>query len=189
MENTNDPLGLFELFIFYPPWDLNLHPMDFISGFQFFKKVLQIFFTVLKTSYEIFILVLSVLFISELIRNRLSNIISYEPIDKRPTSKYFHESSLKSVRINVIGPFWRTKRTELYPIAQISEDFTDLQAEKLFFRSNLSRLSPFSIHLPDFGFVLTKQISIENVCQLTNIFFTTATLATTCLGTSGGSGP
>ena len=43
-------------------------------------------------------------------------IISIEPISKSATSKSFHEPSMKSVRIDVIGTFWRATTRELYRI-------------------------------------------------------------------------
>ena len=41
-------------------------------------------------------------------------IISSEPISRTTTSKYFHESSMKSVRTDVIGTFWRAMMRELH---------------------------------------------------------------------------
>ena len=44
------------------------------------------------------------------------HINSFEPIRERPTSKLFHEPSVQSVTIDVIGTFWREKTRELYHI-------------------------------------------------------------------------
>ena len=47
------------------------------------------------------------------------HIISFEPISERATSNYFHEPSVKSVRVDVIGIFWRATTRELYRITWI----------------------------------------------------------------------
>ena len=44
------------------------------------------------------------------------HIISIEPINKRATSKSFHEPSVKLVRLDVIGTFWRATTREFYCI-------------------------------------------------------------------------
>ena len=41
------------------------------------------------------------------------HVISFEPISQRPTSKSSHEPSVKSVRKDVIGTFWRATSREL----------------------------------------------------------------------------
>ena len=47
------------------------------------------------------------------------HIIYFEPISEMTIPKSFHEPSVKSVRIDVIGTFWRATTTELNGITLI----------------------------------------------------------------------
>ena len=47
------------------------------------------------------------------VSKKVFHIISYEPINERPTSKSFHEPSMLSVRMTVIGTYWQATTREL----------------------------------------------------------------------------
>ena len=49
-------------------------------------------------------------------RMQTNHIISLEPISKKPASNPFHEVSMTSVSIDVIGAFWQAVKRELYKI-------------------------------------------------------------------------
>ena len=59
----------------------------------------------------------------QLFAKEVFHIISFEPISERLTSKSFHEPSVKLVRMDVIGTFWRATIRELYHITWIVCDF------------------------------------------------------------------
>ena len=53
-----------------------------------------------------------------LITKQATHIISFGPISKRPESNSFHELSMTSVSIDVIGLFWRATKRKLYGIVR-----------------------------------------------------------------------
>ena len=48
----------------------------------------------------------SFIFMQFLLTEEVFHIISFEPISERPTSKSFHEPSVKLVKLDTIGTFW-----------------------------------------------------------------------------------
>ena len=77
-------------------------------------QVVHVMFTVISTGYHAFLLEPGFELNPCTAMKQVFYIISLEPINKWSMSKSFHEPSVKLVRFDMIGTFWRATMRELY---------------------------------------------------------------------------
>ena len=68
--------------------------------------------------FVLFLLLFCILMIFE----KRIHIISFEPNSKRPAKNSFHELSVTSVSVDVIGAFWQVTKREFYEKEPKNED-------------------------------------------------------------------
>ena len=72
------------------------------------------------------------------------HIISLEPINKRPASNSFHEFSMTSLSINVIGAFWRAMKRKCTRLRESKCLFDCIKNSQYYELTR--RPSPFRVH-------------------------------------------
>ena len=84
--------------------------------------VLVLGFVALYSFFFIVFVLFLLLFCILMIFEKRIHIISFEPNSKRPAKNSFHELSVTSVSVDVIGAFWQVTKREFYEKEPKNED-------------------------------------------------------------------